>query len=32
MAIFTDIAQELIDRCHSIEAVPIFRVWGKILQ
>ncbi|MGH7149018.1 MAG: hypothetical protein ACREIJ_14105 [Nitrospiraceae bacterium] len=31
-AIFTDIAQELIDRGHSIEVVPTFRAWAKILQ
>jgi len=31
-AIFTDIVQELIDRSHSIEVVPIFKAWAKIRQ
>jgi hypothetical protein len=31
-AISTEIVQELIDRHHSIEAVPIFKAWVKIRQ
>ncbi|MBU6432199.1 MAG: hypothetical protein KGS09_05985 [Nitrospirae bacterium] len=30
--IFTDIAQELTDRGHTVTSVPIFKAWAKILQ
>ena len=31
-AIFTDIAQEVIDRGHSVEVVPTFKAWVNIRQ
>lgn len=31
-SIFTDIAQELMDRGHTVTCVPIFKAWAKILQ